>query len=177
MNTARKPDGQSRRQFLKTSTSAAIVVVAGAIIHPGEGWGLEAKALKPETMRTLVVMARDIYPHDRLADRFYAVAVKGFDAKASKDDAVRAAFEQDIADLDQVALKSQGAPYALIGWERDRVEILRGMERGAFFQQIRGTMVVSLYNQKEVWPAFGYQGESASQGGYLHRGFDDIAWL
>jgi len=24
---------------------------------------------------------------------------------------------------------------------------------------------------------FGYEGESASKGGYIHRGFDDIAWL
>jgi hypothetical protein len=28
-----------------------------------------------------------------------------------------------------------------------------------------------------VWPAFGYEGESASKGGYISRGFDDITWL
>ena len=38
-------------------------------------------------------------------------------------------------------------------------------------------LVVSLYNQPEVWPAFGYEGESASKGGYIARGFGDIAWL
>jgi hypothetical protein len=51
------------------------------------------------------------------------------------------------------------------------------MEGEPFFQSVRSGLVVSLYNQKEVWPIFGYEGESASRGGYIHRGFDDIAWL
>jgi hypothetical protein len=36
---------------------------------------------------------------------------------------------------------------------------------------------VSLYNQKEVWPKFGYEGSSAEHGGYIKRGFADIDWL
>ena len=40
-----------------------------------------------------------------------------------------------------------------------------------------GGLVTGLYNQKEVWPLFGYEGESFSQGGYIDRGFDDIDWL
>ena len=38
-------------------------------------------------------------------------------------------------------------------------------------------LVTDLYNQKEIWPIFGYEGESFSQGGYIYRGFDDIDWL
>ncbi len=37
--------------------------------------------------------------------------------------------------------------------------------------------MVSLYNQQEVWAILGYEGESASKGGYINRGFDDIDWL
>jgi hypothetical protein len=51
------------------------------------------------------------------------------------------------------------------------------MDSGAFFQKIRGGLVTGLYNQKAVWPLFGYEGESFSQGGYLERGFDDISWI
>ena len=47
----------------------------------------------------------------------------------------------------------------------------------AFFQKVRGDLVVSLYNQKEVWPKFGYEGSSAEHGGYIKRGFADIDWL
>ncbi len=35
----------------------------------------------------------------------------------------------------------------------------------------------SLYNQKELWPRFGYEGSSAEHGGYINRGFADIDWL
>ena len=55
--------------------------------------------------------------------------------------------------------------------------LLRAIEDGGFFQTIRGGLVVGLYNQKDVWPVFGYEGSSAEHGGYLERGFDDIAWL
>jgi hypothetical protein len=40
-----------------------------------------------------------------------------------------------------------------------------------------GACVVGIYNNPEVWPIFGYEGESAAMGGYINRGFDDISWL
>ena len=52
---------------------------------------------------------------------------------------------------------------------------LRRVER--LQQAVRGDLVVSFYNQKELWPHFGYEGESYSKGGYIARGFDDIEWL
>ena len=42
-----------------------------------EAWALDVKGLKPETMKTLILVARDIYPHDKVADRYYAIAMKG----------------------------------------------------------------------------------------------------
>ncbi|HDL17353.1 MAG TPA: Twin-arginine translocation pathway signal, partial [Rhizobiales bacterium] len=44
-------------------------------------------------------------------------------------------------------------------------------------QKIRGGLVTGLYNRKDVWAKLGYEGESASKGGYIDRGFDDIDWL
>jgi len=55
--------------------------------------------------------------------------------------------------------------------------VLQQIEATPFFQSIRGGLVVSLYNQPEVWPIFGYEGESFSKGGYIARGFNDIEWL
>lgn len=177
MKSAPRADGISRRHFLEVSTASAIMVVAGAIIHPQEAWGLEAKALQPGTLRTLIRMSRDIYPHDKVADRFYAVAVKALDDKAVKDAATKTALEAGVRQLDEAAIKDHGVGYATVAWERQRVELLRDIEKDAFFQTVRGNLVVGLYNQKEIWPIFGYEGESASKGGYLARGFDDIAWL
>ena len=46
-----------------------------------------------------------------------------------------------------------------------------------FFALVRATTVVTLYNDAEVWKLIGYEGASFDQGGYLHRGFDDLDWL
>jgi hypothetical protein len=125
-------------------------------------------------MKTLLQLARDIYPHDRIADRFYAIAIKGHDERAAADEAHKALIEDGIADLDATA--GPGG-YIGIGWESDRVALLRKISETPFFQAIRSDLVVSLYNQQDVWPIFQYEGESYSQGGYIDRGFDDIDWL
>lgn len=176
---AERPAAISRRHFLKrsseTALAAAITITAGgALLNVPEAWGLEVKALKPETMRTLIQLARDIYPHDMVPDRFYAVAVKGHDDKAGKDAAHRDLIEAGIAGLDKAA--GPGG-YLGKGWEAERVAMLRKIEDTPFFQAVRSDLVVSLYNQKDVWPIFGYEGESYSKGGYIKRGFDDIDWL
>jgi hypothetical protein len=162
---------------MKGASAAALVISTGAIINPLEAWGLEVKTLKPETMQTLIQVARDIYPHDRIADRFYAIALKDYDGKAGTDAALKSLIEDGVANLDEAARKKYGVRYVDVGWESQRVALLRDIESSPFFQKIRSGLVVSLYNQKEVWPLFGYQGEAAAYGGYLHRGFDDITWL
>ena len=166
--------GMTRRQLLSRSVAvgATFVVGAGFVAGPNAAWALETVALKPETMATLIQMARDIYPHDRLSDEYYAVAVKGYDTAEAA-----AEIEAGVAALDAAAQAAGHATYLAMGWERDRVDVLRGMETSAFFQKIRGGLVTGLYNQKAVWPLFGYEGESFSQGGYIERGFDDINWL
>lgn len=167
--------GLSRRRLLKGGAIGAVLIVSGTtVICPEAAWGLEATTLKPETIATLIKLARDIYPHDQLADRFYAIAIKGQDMLAAKKPEHRILIENGVADLDK---RSGAGGYRNIGWEDDRVTVLRDIEATPFFQAVRGDLVVSLYNQKELWPLFGYEGEAYSKGGYIHRGFDDIEWL
>jgi len=172
----REPDPRSmtRRELLASGArvGAAFVVGANFVTHATEAWAVETTALQPATMATLVQMARDIYPHDRVPDQFYASAVKGYDTPEAAP-----AIEAGIAALDAAARGMGHASYLATPWERDRVDILRSMEHSAFFQTIRGGLVTGLYNNKEVWPIFGYEGESYSQGGYIDRGFNDISWL
>ena len=169
----------SRRSFLRRSGeitfAAAITVTAGgALLNAPEAWGLEVKGLKPETMKTLILMARDIYPHDKIADRFYAIAVKPYDEKAAADPATRAMIEEGIAGLNAAA--GPGG-YVGVGWEADRVVLLKNISSSVMFETVRSGLVVSLYNQPDVWPIFGYEGESYSKGGYISRGFSDIDWI
>jgi hypothetical protein len=172
----------SRRGFLAVSGGAAVgvavVASAGVVFSPQGAWAMEVKALKPETMVTLIQFARDLYPHDRLADRYYAKAVKGHDETSAKDDKYKAMIEAGVADLDKRAVAAGSKDgYRTIGWEADRAALLREIESTTFFQSIRGGLVVGLYNQKETWPLFGYEGPSADKGGYLERGFNDIDWI
>lgn len=167
--------GLSRRELLKRGGVGALLVISGsAVISPQHAWGLETSALKPDTMATLIQMARDIYPHDQVPDKYYAIAVKSHDEQAGKDAAHKDLIENGIADLDQ---KAGSGGYRDLGWEEERVAVLKQIEDTPFFQAIRGGLVVGFYNQKEVWPIFGYEGESHSKGGYIARGFDDIEWL
>jgi hypothetical protein len=158
----------SRRVFLQgsaTAVPAAGLAAAGVSVGARAAWGQAATNLKPHTMATLVLMARDIYPHDRLADIYYIKAVTPYDAKAGGDAAFHKMIDSGVAELDAGAQKSHKTNYLQVPWEADRVK------------KIRGDLVVSLYNQPEVWPKFGYEGASADKGGYLHRGFNDLDWL
>lgn len=174
MNTASQQAGLTRRELLSRSVaaSASFVVGGGFVASADAAWATETKAMEPRTMATLIQMARDIYPHDQVPDENYVIAVKGYDTEDTAP-----MVERGIAGLDAAARGAGFADYLSAGWERDRVEILRSIERGEFFQQVRAGLVTGLYNQKSVWPIFGYEGESYSKGGYINRGFDDIAWL
>lgn len=166
--------GLTRRELLSrvSVVGASFVIGANFIAAKDAAWAAELSALKPETFATLVQMARDIYPHDQVGDEFYVTAVKGYDTPEAAE-----GIEAGIAALNDAAKAAGHESYLAMGWERDRVDVLRGMEEDGFFQQIRGGLVTGLYNQKAVWPIFGYEGESFSEGGYIDRGFDDINWL
>ncbi len=168
----------SRRTLLRTGsmTAAAVAAVPTSAIT-GKAWAAAPVAVSAESFATLVKMARDIYPHDKLGDQYYAKVMEGLDTAAKDDAAAKALLEEGVAALNQAAVGMKHAGYADVPSEDERVAILKGMEASPFFQKIRGSLVTGIYNNQEVWPMFGYEGESASQGGYINRGFNDVSWL
>jgi hypothetical protein len=169
----------SRRIFLKGAATAVpvIAVAASAGIGIEDAWAADATALAPSTLKTMVKVARDIYPHDFLVDSYYITAIKPWDAKAAKDPAIKAMVEDGVRRLDEDAHDRHKLAYAQVPWEADRVVLLQGIEQTDFFKKLRSDLVVSLYNQEELWPKFGYEGSSAEHGGYINRGFNDVDWL
>lgn len=169
----------SRRIFLQgaASTVPVVAVAASAGISIDDAWAGDATTLAPATLKTLVKVARDIYPHDFLVDSYYIAAIKPWDGKAAKSPAVKALLEDGIRRLNQDAQDRHKLGYAQVPWEADRIVLLQGIEQTDFFQKVRSDLVVSLYNQEELWPKFGYEGSSAEHGGYINRGFNDIDWL
>ena len=75
-----------RRVFLKgaATTVPAVAVATSTGLAIADAWADDATTLTPATLKTLVKVARDIYPHDMLADSYYITAVKPWDAKAAK---------------------------------------------------------------------------------------------
>ncbi|GAA4002442.1 hypothetical protein GCM10022279_27930 [Comamonas faecalis] len=176
----RRPTLQ-RRGFLRGGGLGAI----GIAVIPATGIAAAKDVAAQQSFRhlgaatgkTLVRMARDIYPHDKLADSFYLEAVLPYDAAAVKDKSVKKLLSEGVQDLDQRARQRYGVPYAEVKTEDERVALLKDIEATPFFKKIQGGLVTGLYNNKKLWPLFGYEGSSWQKGGYLNRGFDDIDWL
>src|SRR6478672_3885008 len=123
-----------RRVFLKGAATAVptVAIATSAGLTVSEAWADDAKTLTPATMKTLLKMARDIYPHDFLGDSYYITAVKPWDDKAAKDPAVKALLTDGVARLDQEANDRHKMPYAQVGWENDRVALLQKIEQSTF---------------------------------------------
>jgi hypothetical protein len=160
----------SRRDFLKTSATTA-AATGGLSVASGLIFTDAIAATGNHYDKTLFRIARDIYPHEMLEDKFYAqplVAIKETDADLLK---------QGVNDLDAIAIERIGKKFVDIPEEPDRVRLLRSIEETPFFSKMKLTMMMGIYNNPEVWPFFGYEGSSWEKGGYLNRGFNDLKWL
>lgn len=166
----------SRREFLNVGGAAALSLGALPTLAIA-GDETAFPNLGADVGTALLRIARDIYPHDRLAEVFYVEAIQPYDAKAGTDEALRTLLRDGVAELDSAAKKAHGQRYVDVSEETKRVALLQAVEPSAFFQKVRGDLVTGLYNNKKLWPQFGYEGSSWQKGGYLNRGFNDLDWL
>jgi len=181
MRVIEKRIALSRRGFLKGSGIAALGVgtlATTTLMAPArDALAQEFKVLGAATGKTLLVLARDIFPHDRISDRYYLQALEPLEAQAGGDDKLKALLIEGVAALDRLSKLRFRKPYAELAKEGERVSLLYVIEHGAFFQKVKGHLVTGFYDNKAVWPLFGYEGSSWEKGGYINRGFDDIDWL
>ncbi len=172
-----KNEHLNRREFLCNSgKSLAGIVVASSgavtLIFPSTGWSAQLAMLNEHESKTLLNMTRQLFPHDKVEDKFYAVVVKALDSDAAASADTANKLKAGIANLDNLA---QGNWNELSADKRGA--ILEKIDSTAFFQQVRSKCVTGIYNNKDLWDHFGYEGSSAEHGGYINRGFDDLDWL
>jgi len=103
-------------------------------------------------------------PYERTADKLIADAADSAHNQAT--------LRQGLADLDVLA----GGDFVGLG-DDEAYQLLKGIERTAFFGYLRRFTTVALYDDAELWQILGYEGSSFEQGGYLYRGFNDLDWL
>ncbi len=126
--------------------------------------------LSEQARETALRAARTMFPHEKLPDEAYARVIDQLEVEAAANDAVASSIEQGIAQLDD--------PEPFTGLDADaRLEALTRNEGSEFFNLLKATSVVELYDNPLVWRAFGYEGPSAHLGGYVNRGFADLDWV
>lgn len=136
----------------------------------------EADPLSPAARTDLVRLLRAAYPHAELPDAPYERTADHILGQLDASLWHRIALTSGLESLDARAQQSHGQAFADLS-DGDALALLREIEDAEFFTFVRGVTVVTLYNDPEVWEVLGYEGESFSKGGYLHRGFDDLDWL
>jgi hypothetical protein len=128
--------------------------------------------LHPELVEQLVSIYRVMFPHDRIPDEFYQHVVQKLDEKAGQNQNLPGFLSEGVEALNALT----GTAWFDLP-EEAKLAALKRAEQTSFFQTLRSDFVNFFYSNPAIWPRFGYQGPSNEQGGYLHRGFNDIDWI
>ncbi|MEM9148662.1 MAG: hypothetical protein AAGC57_21120 [Pseudomonadota bacterium] len=155
------------RRFVLLGTACAAVV--GAVMTTTPVLAGSAVGSDAESKALLLRMVRVMYPHANFSDAPYQRSCEAILGAANKSIGQAVMFGQGMAELKAAGFAEMDDAGALAH--------LKSIEGTDFFQLARGTVIVSLYNDAEVWETLGYEGPSFDQGGYLNRGFNDLDWL
>jgi hypothetical protein len=166
-----------RREFLKRTamvTAGAAAAASGVSLvgYAASDSMQEPAVLTAHESATLLAMARQLFPHDKVSDASYRKVVEDLADEAKKTPETATLLHDGVARLDKV----QDAKFVTLSPD-DQIVALKKIESTPFFQKVRTAEIVSLYNNHELWKQFGYPGASYQIGGYLHHGFDDLKWL
>ena len=167
----------SRRQLL--GTTATVALAAGVMSTAFSRRALAAAGLSDEQKITLLRIARDVYPHETLLDNApYQAVVDGIIGEAAKDEKVAKLVTDGLADIEKRAQGVYKSAYVGVKDPLQREGLLRQIELTDFFQKIRGGLLFGLYNNKSLYPKFGYDGSSWEKGGYIKdKDFGKVDWL
>jgi len=136
-----------------------------------------AEKIGEESNRTLLRIARDIYPHDSLEDKYYRQVMVPLAKRAETDPKLMELLTVGVEALNQESNARYGTTYLNTEAEEERVVVLKALELSVFFQKIKGDLMMGIYNNPEIWEKFGFGGSSWEYGGYINRGYDDIDWV
>ncbi len=130
-------------------------------------WATNLTTISATDAQTLVAVIRTLYPHDALPETLYRRVVLHFDRLN-----VAARLEKFCAEISAF----WSLPFAELP-ESYRVQVLKKVEATPEFFFVQRMAVRYLYDDINIWAAFGYEGASVHLGGYVKRGFNDLDWL
>ena len=128
--------------------------------------------LPPELVEQLVSVYRTMFPHNAVPNEFYEHVVRKLDDKAVQDQDLSCFLSDGVEALN----RQSGSAWTGLS-EEAKLQALKRVEQTPFFQRLRSDFLVFFYSNPAIWSRFWYEGPSDDQGGYLHRGFNDIDWI
>jgi hypothetical protein len=165
----------TRRTFIRAAgtTGLTVYVLWSSPYWAGPRVALAANltALNGAQAKEMLAMTRQLFPHDKLGDEYYWLVVQSIDKDMAGSPELATRIREGLAQLDQAA----GGDFTGLGADK-QVEMITNLEGTPFFSDMLNKTQVYLYNNKAVWPKFGYEGSSWEQGGYINRGFNDATW-
>lgn len=167
----------TRRQLL--GSTALIALTAGFLTTPMSRFAVAAATFDDAQKLQLLRIARDVYPHETLLDNGpYQAVVDAILGEAGKDEKVAKMVADGLADVNARSQAVYKSNFVDIKEGMKREGILRQIELTDFFQKIRGGLLFGLYNNKALYPKFGYDGSSWEKGGFINDPtFGKVDWL
>jgi hypothetical protein len=164
----------TRRTLIKAAGAGVTVYVlwsSPSWIGPGVALAASLTTLDEAQAKAMLAMARQLFPHDSLGDEYYWVVVESIDKDMAASPELAKRIRDGLAQLNQAA----GGDFATLDAHR-QIEAMKKVESTAFFPDMLNKTQFYFYNNKAVWPKFGYEGSSWERGGYINRGFNDVTW-
>jgi len=167
----------TRRQLL--GTTALIALTAGLLTTPMSRFAVAGEGFNDAQKLTLLRIARDVYPHETLLDNApYQAVVDAILTESGKDEKVAKMMGDGLADIEKRAQAVYKTNYTAVKDPLQREGLLRQVELTDWFQKIRGGLLFGLYNNKALYPKFGYDGSSWEKGGFIKDpSFGKVDWL
>lgn len=131
----------TRREFLLLNAAFGAGAFAPAIFG-----SLLVQRFTMEEYRTLIAVARTLFPHDRVDDSVYQEAVDAIEARCCANAQIFSTVRSGIAALENAS----GGPFADMSAQA-RVALLKSMEGGSFFQLVYKETLDTLYGSPAVW--------------------------
>jgi hypothetical protein len=142
------------------------------VVSEAADWWNILQTIIPGDAETMVAALRTLYPHDELPETIYRRVLVHFDRIASCSSETANIFHGFCASLNS----DLGVAFADLA-ETYRIRALKRLETTNEFRFVQRAAIRFLYDDVELWAAFGYEGASVHLGGYINRGFNDLAWL
>lgn len=165
----------TRRTFIKAAAGVTGVTVyvlwSGPWLGPRVALAANLTTLNEMQAKEMLAMARQLFPHDKLGDEYYWVVVESIDKDMAASPELATRIRDGLAELSKAA----GGDFAAAGADQ-QLEAMKKLESAPFFSDMLNKTQFYFYNNKTVWPKFGYEGSAWEKGGYINRGFDDVKW-